>query len=172
VIRTERLLLRRWRPEDAAPLAALNADPEVMRFVGGPIGRAASDGTIARSTAFHAARGYGRWAVEHEGALLGYVGLGTHPVIGDGVEIGWRLARSAWGRGFATEGARAVVAAAPAFGLDRLVAVVHPDNAASVAVCRRLGMAPERTTDGGLSVYALTTSRSEPGNVGWSRSAP
>jgi RimJ/RimL family protein N-acetyltransferase len=165
VIRTPRLLLRRWRSADAAPLAALNADPEVMRFVGGPLSREASDATIARSTAFFAETGYGRYAVEWRGECVGYVGLGRHPFVGDDVEIGWRLARHAWGNGLATEGARAVVAAAPSYELDRLVSVVHPDNAASRAVCGRLGMALEVERDG-LLVYALTTSRSEPASSG------
>ena len=164
MIRTERLLLRRWRSSDAGPMAALNADPEVMRFVGGPLSREASDASLARSVAFFAQHGYGRFAVEHAGECVGYVGLGTHPLVGGEVEVGWRLARHVWRQGLATEAARAVLAAAPSWDLAGVVAVVHPDNAASAGVCRRLGMALRETRDG-LSVYSVTTRRSEPSNV-------
>ena len=169
---TERLVLRRWRPEDLEPFAALNADPEVTRFVGGPMAREASDTMVARFEACHDERGYGRWAVEESGALVGFTGLGPHPFVGGAIEIGWRLARHAWGRGIATEAARAVVDLAfGEIGLSRIVAVVHPDNAASIGVCRHLGMtlAEERE---GLFVYELTSSRSDPSNSGWVRRAP
>lgn len=161
MIRTERLVLRRWRAADAEPFAALNAHPEVARFVGGPMTREASDAMIARFTAFHAQRGWGRFAVEWQGECVGFVGLGLHPFVGNDVEIGWRLAWHAWGHGIATEAARAVVAAAPGWGVGRLVSVVHPDNLASQAVCGRLGMELAEERDG-LRVYALTSSRSEP----------
>jgi len=171
-LRTERLVLRRWLPADAEPFAALNADPEVTRFVGGPMTREASDAMIARFEACFAERGYGRWAVEEGGALVGFVGLGPHPFVGDAIEVGWRLARHAWGRGIATEAARAVVGKALGeIGLDRVVAVVHPDNAASLGVCRKLGMTLAEERDG-LAVYELTTSRSDPSNSGSDRSAP
>lgn len=180
ILRTERLVLRRWQPGDAEPFAALNADPEVTRFVGGPMTREASDAMVARFEAFLDERGYGRWAVEEAGTLVGFAGLGTHPFVGGAIEIGWRLARHAWGRGVATEAARAVVDVAfGEAGLDRIVAVVHPDNAASIGVCRKLGMTLAEERDG-LVVYALanepvnelTTSRSEPANSGSDRSAP
>lgn len=169
---TERLVLRRFTPADAEAFAAVNADPEVTRFVGGPLDREASDAFLARTMAFWDERGYGRCAVEEAGTLLGFAGLGTHPIAGDDVEIGWRLARHAWGRGLATEAARAVadLAFGP-WGLSRLVAVMHPENAASLGVARNLGMTPYATRDG-LVVYALTTSRSDPSSSGWSRSAP
>ena len=164
MIRTGRLLLRRWRSADAAAFAALNADPEVTRFVGGPMTRAGSDALMARFVAGFAQRGYDRFAVEHEGECVGFVGLGLHPFVGGEVEIGWRLARHVWRRGLATEGARAVLDAAPGWGLERVVAVVHPDNAASIGVCRALGMALRETREG-LSVYSVATRRSEPSNV-------
>jgi RimJ/RimL family protein N-acetyltransferase len=135
---TPRLVLRRFAPEDAAAFAEINADPLVMRFVGGPLSRAASDALLAR---FVDEGDLARWAVERDGRLLGFCGLGKHPVADD-LEIGWRLASHAWGQGLATEAATAVRDLAfGRFGLPRIVAVIHPDNTASVRVAQKIGMA-------------------------------
>jgi RimJ/RimL family protein N-acetyltransferase len=156
-IETDRLLLRSWRQEDAEPFAALNADPEVMRHIGAgaPLDRTLSDELLARFEREWDARGFGLWAVEERaatnggdaaGSLVGFCGLTVPmflPAVLPAVEIGWRLARSAWGRGIATEAARAALA----FGFDRLamrdvISIVAVDNARSLRVCEKLGMEP------------------------------
>jgi RimJ/RimL family protein N-acetyltransferase len=143
VARTRRLVLRRWRQEDAPGFAAMNADPEVMRYVGGVLGRAGSDALLARLEEGWRRDGYGRAAVEDEatGVLLGFVGLGPHPALPGEVEIGWRLVRRAWGRGLASEAAAAVRDLAfDDLGLAQIVSVADRDNRASLAVMRRIGM--------------------------------
>jgi RimJ/RimL family protein N-acetyltransferase len=122
VIETERLLLRDWRASDREPFAALNADPEVMRFIGAALTRAQSDELIARIEAHWNDHGYGLWCAaprEDPGACLGFIGLSIPaflPAVLPAVEVGWRLARGAWGRGLATGGARAAIG--HAFGLE------------------------------------------------------
>lgn len=143
VVETPRLLLRAWRDDDAEPFAAMNADPEVTRYVGGPLARTESDAMLARLRERWAEQGYGRCAVESraDARLLGSVGLGPHPAAPGEVEIGWRLVRAAWGRGIATEAALAVRDLAfDDLALPRLVSVTQPANAASLAVMRRIGM--------------------------------
>lgn len=157
VATTRRLVLRRFAPADAAAFAAINADPLVTRYLGGPMSRAESDAALARILA---QRPYARWAIERDGVLLGYCGLGPHVLVPDDVEIGWRLASAVWGQGIATEAATAVRDLAfGTYGLRRLVAVVHPDNVASVRVAEKIGMAYERdaTAADGTRVVVLAT---------------
>lgn len=167
VIETARLTLRPWR-DDAADLdayAALSADPAVMRHVGDgePLTRAQAAAQLASFAEHWERRGYGLFAVVERGAVLGFTGLmrAAEPGVRPGdVEIGWRLARAHWGRGYATEAARAVCDHAfGALRLARLVALIRPANAASVAVARKLGMEleQERTCRRGLPmrIYAL-----------------
>jgi RimJ/RimL family protein N-acetyltransferase len=151
-LRTERLLLRRWRAGDEAPMAAINADPEVARHLNRPI-------TDVALAAFHPSmrehwerHGFGPWAVEarerctgvEPGAFLGFAGVAFPaylPALAERPEIGWRLARGAWGRGLATEAALAAREHAFAtLALPELIAIVHPGNARSQAVARKLGM--------------------------------
>jgi RimJ/RimL family protein N-acetyltransferase len=99
-IRTERLLMRRWRDSDRGPFAAMNADPEVMRYFPETLGRAASDGYLDRIEALFQRQGFGLWALEQAatGRFLGFTGLNPMPpgVPGaGGMEVGWRLARHA-----------------------------------------------------------------------------
>lgn len=143
VLETECLALRRWREEDLEPFAAMSADPEVMRhFASGPLDRDASDALARYADACFEVYGFGLAAVaERGGGFCGFVGLHRHRRRPDDIEIGWRLARGTWGRGYATEAARAWVAAAPGLGLDRLVSFITPANIASLAVARRLGTA-------------------------------
>lgn len=120
----------------------MNADPEVMRHLGGPMAREASDAQLRRSIGDFQRRGYGWSALERldDGAVLGFTGLHHHRWFPDDVEVGWRLARSAWGQGYATEAATAWVRRA--FGvlaLPRLISTTIPANSASIAVMRRLG---------------------------------
>ena len=151
-LRTERLMLRRWRESDLDPWAAMNADPEVREHFGDLLSREQSAASIASFEADLAERGWGWWAVEvpATGEFIGFCGL--DPVDDNmsftGVEIGWRLTRSAWGHGYATEGARACLA----FGFDTLelaeiVAVTSTTNERSQAVMRRIGMTHDAGAD-------------------------
>ena len=100
--------MRGWREDDAAAYAEMTADPEVMRFMGGAIDAGESWRQLALFAGHWVLRGYGLWAVEREGALIGRVGL-WQPDGWPGLEVGWLLARGAWGHGYATEAARASI---------------------------------------------------------------
>ncbi|ARJ04387.1 N-acetyltransferase [Cnuibacter physcomitrellae] len=147
-LETARLVLRRWTPDDLAPFAAMNADPEVMRYFPAPLSRTASDALAARADAGFEERGYGLWALSlrSDGSFLGFTGLNPMPpgVPGsDGVEVGWRLARPYWGHGYATEAARAAIADGfEAVGLTRIDSITAVLNEPSQRVMRRLGMSP------------------------------
>ena len=154
-LETARLLLRRWRPADREPFAALNADPEVMEHYPATLGRAESDALVDRIEADIERRGFGLWAVElrEGGEFIGFVGLDVPSFEAHfmpAVEAGWRLARPAWGHGYATEAARAALA----FGfehlqLDEIVAMTAVRNARSRAVMERLGMSRDPADDFG-----------------------
>lgn len=149
VIRCERLWLRRWRDEDLAPFAALNADPEVMEYFPAALSRADSDAGAARIRAAMEELGFGLWAVEVKGGepFIGFVGLsvpGFEAPFTPCVEIGWRLARSTWGRGYATEAARAALLAGfERFSLNEIVSFTSVGNRRSRAVMERIGMREE-----------------------------
>ncbi len=103
-LRTARLLMRRWRNSDREPFAALNADPEVMRYLPSPLDRAGSDRVVGRIEQRFEEQGFGLWALEvlSTGEFVGFTGLNPMPegVPGTGdFEVGWRLARRAWHRG-------------------------------------------------------------------------
>lgn len=144
-IQTERLLLRPWRDEDLAPLAAMQADPEVMADYGGPQSLEASRAKLERYRAANEALDYCRWAVaDRSGAFLGYVGVMPifpgHPRE-PGHEVGWRLVRRAWGEGYATEAARAsLVDAFTRIRLPEVLSYTAPDNLRSQAVMARLSL--------------------------------
>ncbi len=149
-ILTARLRMRPFRDEDVEAGFAVWSQPEVGRFTGGPHRtREQSRELIARSRAHQERHGFAMWAVEERdgGALIGVVGLQLLEHKGPEVEIGWALAASAWGRGYATEAARAWLDVA--FGeleLDEVIATILPVNAASARVAERIGMTrlPER----------------------------
>ena len=152
-LRTERLLLRRWRDGDRAPFAAMNADPEVTRYLGATLDRAGSDAIVDRAEAAFDAEGFGLWAVERldDGRFIGFVGL-ARPSFETSftpcVEIGWRLARDAWGHGYATEGASAVRDHAfDVVGLDELLSWTTVANAPSRRVMERIGMTHDPDDD-------------------------
>jgi RimJ/RimL family protein N-acetyltransferase len=141
-IRTTRLVLRRWREEDRAPFAAMNADPDVMRYYPRPMTREESDAFVDRIEARFDEHGYGLWAVELDGTFTGYVGLAWH-VFEDGgaeeLEVGWRLRKEHWGQGIATEAGRAALAV----GLEHeptVVSVTAELNEPSQRVMQRIGM--------------------------------
>ena len=137
---TDRLTLRGWREDDAEPYAAITADPEVMRFMGGTLDPAQAWREIALYLGHFDLRGYGLWAVERDGELIGRVGL-WRPAGWPGLEVGWLLGRPAWGHGYATEAARAAVEFAwIELGAEQLISLIAPDNVASQRVAERLGM--------------------------------
>jgi RimJ/RimL family protein N-acetyltransferase len=141
-LHTERLLLRAWRDEDLGAYAAICADPEVMRHIGGTLNRAQAWRQMALHAGHWALRGYGNWAVErrHDHQLLGRVGL-WNPEGWPGLEVGWTLARHAWGHGYATEAARAAIEWAwTTLHAQRLISVIGPENASSIRVAEGLGM--------------------------------
>ncbi len=144
ILVTQRLKLREWREADRDPWAAMSADREVMEFFPSTLDRAAADAAFDRFSAALDERGWGLWAVEHDGTFLGFTGL--NPVGFDAhftpaIEIGWRLRRDAWGHGFATEAARAVVGfAVDQLGLPEIVSFTSVGNVRSRAVMERLGM--------------------------------
>jgi RimJ/RimL family protein N-acetyltransferase len=142
-IETERLRLRVWEEGDRDHFATLNADPIVMKDLGGPLRRDDSDAKLDRYLKAWGSNGYGRWLVETiSGRFLGYCGVmparEDHP-IGIHDEIGWRLLREAWGHGYATEAARAALI--DVFRRARLIEVLaytDAQNIRSQAVMRRL----------------------------------
>lgn len=143
---SERLLLRQWLPEDLEPFAAFSADPEAMRYFPATHTREQSDALAREFARAIDERGWGFWAVEvRDGpSFIGFVGL-TEPSFDahftPAVEVGWRLGREHWGRGYATEAARAAVQYG--FGelnLNEIVAITVPANIRSRRVMDRLGM--------------------------------
>ena len=148
-----RLILRQWRAGDAEPFADLNADPEVMRYFPGTLSRRESDAMIDRCVDHVAEHDWGLWALERRdtGEFIGFTGLARprfNAHFTPAVEVGWRLARSAWGHGFATEAARvAVDVGFGELGLEEIVSFTMSANAASRLVMRRLGMTHDPADD-------------------------
>ena len=137
---TDRLVMRGWREDDLAPYAAITNDAEVMRFMGGTLDVADTWRQIAFFVGHWELRGYGLWAVERDGELIGRIGL-LNPEGWPGLEVGWLLGRHAWGHGYATEAARAAVEYAwRELGAQELISLIAPDNTASAAVAGRLAM--------------------------------
>ncbi|PPF62219.1 GNAT family N-acetyltransferase [Clavibacter michiganensis] len=148
-LETPRLILRRWRSSDREPYAAMNADPEVMRYFPAVLDRERSDLSADRIDAGFDLHGHGRWAMERRdtGEFIGFTGVGPMPegVPGsDGMEIGWRVARAHWRQGFALEAAIAALDAA--FAPDAVPALQEVNSITAVinepsrGVMRRLGM--------------------------------
>lgn len=145
-LETERLLLREFRPEDADAYAEMCADPEVMRYLsanGSVLSREEAWRQMAMFAGHWALRGFGMWVLEERatGAFVGRAGL-HFPEGWPDRELGWTLRRAFWGRGLATEAARA--AAAYAFDVldwPHLISLIHPANVRSIRVAERLGAA-------------------------------
>ena len=159
-LRTERLTLRRWREADLAPFRRINADPEVMRFLIGTQTPEESDASARRLMAFAESAGLGPWAVEvpGEAAFIGFVGCWpTRPQLpfAPAIEIGWRLDRAFWGRGYAPEAARAALADAfGRAGIPEAVAYTAAGNAPSRQVMAKLGMRHDPAEDFDHPLYA------------------
>lgn len=174
--RTERLVLRQWREEDREPFANLNADPDVMKYFPKTLTRAESDASIDRLQTSIANRGWGFWAAEllDTGEFIGFVGINepfaTLP-FSPCVEIGWRLAKPYWGKGYASEAARVALAVGfEQLELSEIVSFTALSNTRSTAVMERLHMArdsktflhPQIPEDSGLQehcLYRLTRNR-------------
>lgn len=143
VIETQRLRLRRLRPDDEADLVALDSDPDVMRYVGSPAGVTSAEETLERARqrigADHGPIGFWRVEGRADGAFYGLGALIRMPS-GDDVELAYRLIRRSWGQGIATEAAAALIDHAfDTLRLSRLVAVTYPENRASQRVLDKLG---------------------------------
>jgi RimJ/RimL family protein N-acetyltransferase len=152
-LRTERLVMRGWRPSDHAPHAAMNADPRVMEHFPATMTRAESDAFVERMEGHFAEHGFGLWAVEvpGEAELIGFVGLAVprfEAHFTPAVEVGWRLAPEWWGRGYATEAAReALRYGFEDAGLAEIVSFTAPANERSRSVMRRIGMTHDPADD-------------------------
>ena len=145
-LRTERLVLRRWRDTDRGPFAVLNGSPIVMEHYPAPLTPAESDAFVDRIDAHFDQHGWGLWAVElaTSEAFVGYVGL--WPATFDAhftpaVEVGWRLGHEHWGQGFASEAARAAITDGFArLGVDEIVSFTAMANVRSQRVMQKLGV--------------------------------
>lgn len=180
---TKRLLLRQWRDDDLAPFAALNADPEVMRYFAAPLTRAQSGAFLNRAYSTIYREGWGLWAVEvRDGApFIGFVGLNSPSFdahFTPALEVGWRLDRSHWGHGYATEGASAALTFAfEELGLAEVVSFTTVGNQRSRRVMERLGMSRDpgddfdhpSMPDGPLRRHVLYRIRPERGHAARSR---
>jgi ribosomal-protein-alanine N-acetyltransferase len=150
---TERLVMRSWRASDLAPFAALNADPRVMEFFPKVLDREESDALVARIGQHFDQHGYGLWALElrSTGEFIGFTGLAlqTFPAhFTPAVEVGWRLAASVWGHGYASEAARAALAIGfDEGGLHEIVSMTAVINQRSQRVMTRIGMTRDAADD-------------------------
>jgi [ribosomal protein S5]-alanine N-acetyltransferase len=148
ILETARLRLRSLRPSDLPFLVGLWADPEVTRYLGGPRDPAELAPSIQRIALDPEAEKFDLWPVEERqsGRLVGHCGLVEKEVEGRGeIELVYLIAATDWGRGYASEIAAALRDRAfGALGLDRLIALIHPENLASEKVALRVGMRLER----------------------------
>jgi RimJ/RimL family protein N-acetyltransferase len=146
MIKTDRLILRPLRDDDLPLVAAINGDPVAMRHFVKPMTREESDAWVARARAIEAEHGLGVWALEVPGLapLIGVVGLGRTglaPPLETGVDIGWRLAPAYWGKGYATEGAKAALKFAfEQKGVTEVTSNTVLANTPSWRVMERIGM--------------------------------
>jgi RimJ/RimL family protein N-acetyltransferase len=151
-INTDRLVLRDWRDSDLSPWVAMNADPQVREHLGPPLTAEQAAASVRGFCDGLERNGFGFWAVEvrETGEFIGFTGL--DPVDDGmpftGVEAGWRLARSVWGNGYATEAALSVLDYGFAtVGLPEILAITTATNRRSQAVMRRIGMTYDPSAD-------------------------
>jgi len=151
-LKTARTSLRPWREADAPAFAALHADAEVMRDIGGPLSRSQSDDKLHRYLAVFAEHGFCRWAVDDlNGNFIGYAGvmpIPAHFPLAPGFEVGWRFVRSAWGKGLAFEAAAAALKDIfVRTELTEILSFTAPDNVRSQALMRRLELRRDEDRD-------------------------
>jgi RimJ/RimL family protein N-acetyltransferase len=149
ILETDRLLLRTWSLEDVEPAFPIYAHPEVVRFIGNKIDRTPDDTRqrVLRRLNDQERFGLSLWAVIEKatGQLIGACGL-KHLEGGPQIEVGYHLARHTWGKGYATEGARACLRHGfNRLRLERIVGIVDPDNLASRHVLEKIGLSYEGT---------------------------
>ena len=151
VAETPRLRLRLLRRDDLDVIAAMVADPEQMRYYPRPKTREEASAWLDRNLELYASRGFGTWCLEsaEDGGFAGYCGIRPLDLEGRAeLDLAWQVPRARWNQGLATEAAAAAVELGfGRFGLTRLVAIIHPGNAASRAVARKLGMTEERSLE-------------------------
>ena len=163
-VTTSRLVLRPFVPEDVEPLHRIMNDREVMRYfpVADPPPLEKVDRLIQGQLKHWEAHGYGWWAVElrSDSQLIGWSGLQFLPETNE-TEVAYLLGKPFWGRGLATEGARAGLRFGyEELGLEKIVAIVHPDNVASRRVIEKLGMhGGDRAHYFGMDVYHYALER-------------
>ncbi|MGZ5037690.1 MAG: GNAT family N-acetyltransferase [Usitatibacter sp.] len=143
VLETPRLVMRQLRESDWDPLALMYADPDVMRFIGTGVtlNREETWRSIANMLGHWQLRGFGMWALEirETGEIAGRAGF-IEPPGWPGFELGWLLGKPYWGKGYATEAARAALRHGfDAMGRERIVSFIRPGNAPSIRVAERLG---------------------------------
>src|SRR5437763_15720557 len=142
-LETDRLTLRMLRESGFGAYAEMGGAAEVMRYIGDgqPLARPMAWRNLAQMVGHWSLRGYGLWAAEERssGALVGRIGF-WNPDGWPGFELGWMLRRSFWGRGYATEGARAALQFAfTRLGQPHVISLIRAENAASIRVAQRLG---------------------------------
>ncbi len=178
-LRTERVLLRRWRAEDELEMTRINREPEVARWLNRPVDEAAIGGFFGVICGHWAQHGFGPWALEslegeRRGAFLGFAGLAYVPPLlsaaGSAPELGWRLDPAVWGRGLATEAS--IAACDDAFGRleqPEVISIIHPRNERSQRVAVKLGMRRDRQIDNpvlgiGVDVWRLCAGQAARGD--------
>jgi RimJ/RimL family protein N-acetyltransferase len=143
---TARLAFRVWQDRHREPFVAMNSDPEVMKFFPALLTAEQTNAGIDIWLGQFYERGWSNWAVElcSTGEFIGFIGLSVprhHLPFGPCVEIGWRLKRSVWGNGYATEGAKECLRVGfEQLGLTEIVSFTTLSNLPSVAVMNRIGM--------------------------------
>lgn len=141
-MRTERLILQPWHSSDWQSFRPIATDPEVMRYITGgiPWTDEQIQNFVNRQVILYSERGFCRWKLVEasSGEMIGFCGPGIWRDLPD-PEIGWWLARSHWGRGLATEAARAALADALK-RVKRIISIARPENTASIAIMKKLGL--------------------------------
>jgi RimJ/RimL family protein N-acetyltransferase len=164
-LETDRLLLRELRESDFDNYARIHGDAETVRYLGsdGPLDRKTAWRSLAFFLGHWALRGFGMWAVQEKaaGTFVGRVGF-HQPEGWPGFEIGWTIDRGCWGRGYATEAAKAALPLALSrYGRRHVISVIHPDNAASIRVAEKIGESFEREWElngNGVLIYGMELS--------------
>ena len=163
-LHTDRLLLRPPTLSDVEPMFEIHQDPDVMRFVGKSGDISVAWRNVAMMIGHWQMLGYGMWIIENraDGQVIGRAGL-WNEAGGPGLELGWLIRRSAWGRGFATEASRAALDWAwRHLDTDRIISVIHAENAQSIRIAEMLGQRFEKrevTKDQEVLTYGIDRPR-------------